>query len=402
MCKSPAIDQELDAQQAAGMLGGNGEDWSKVPHSERKDRPLVKEVLRGLQRKSDVKGLAQLTGNLALIVAGGLVNVWLWRSEAILMATRFWLVPAIIWQGFLLSALGFACQHECIHQTAFKTRKLNDYVGFWSSVPSFSFYYHELLMHKEHHTHTQDIRRDPELIAEFAGMSYAGAVGDSIDLSLVAAGGRNGFKKIPMTRGQYVMRFIHFPAYLKGKVDKLWRCAKGDPVDYSCEAWLLPVSPGDASQPGTPAYRLKVDARRQIAITAILVVICAMCAGIDALFLAWLLPALVGPGPLYACQLHEHANAALDPDDGLSNTRTTITNPLVSFVMWNMSYHAEHHLYTTIPFHALPKAHVLLKDKLVNVSKDGHCGVHLRVLRDWIPEQRAALSAAALYLKKSE
>ncbi|KAJ8613127.1 hypothetical protein CTAYLR_004817 [Chrysophaeum taylorii] len=394
MCHAPSEDEQ-DAKHAAGMLGSEGEDWSKVPHSQRKDRPLAKDVLRELQLKSDLKGFGQLAGNMALIIAGGAVNVWLWRSDTLSAWTRLLLLaPSVLWQGFLLSALGFACQHECIHLTAFKTRKLNDYVGFWSSVPSFTFYYHEFLMHKEHHTHTQDIRRDPELVAEFAGMSYAGAVGDSVDLGLVAAAGRNGFKKVPMTRSQYVMRFLAFPAYLKGKIDKLWRCANGDPVDYSCAQWLLPVSPGDSSQPGTPAYRLKVEARRQLAITFALLALFAVLSGFDALVLAWLLPAFVGPGPLYACQLHEHANAALDPDDGLSNTRTVVTNHLVAFCMWNMNYHAEHHLYTTIPFHALPKAHEHLKDKLKNVSNDGHIGVHRRVIFDWIPAQQDALANA--------
>ena len=98
-------------------------------------------------------------------------------------------------------------------------------------------------------------------------------------------------------------------------------------------------------------------------------------------------------GHRYFCQMHEHANCALDPD-GLSNTRTTLTSPLISFVMWNMSYHAEHHLYTSIPFHALPKAHELLKDRIVNLS-DGHVSVHKQVLGSWMQEQHDALVKAA-------
>lgn len=357
---------------------------------------MTKEILRELQQKSDVKGFQHLAGNLALIIAGGALNVWLWRSGSLPIGARLALLaPCVLWQGFLLSALGFACQHECLHMTAFKTRKWNDWVGFWSGVPSFQFYYHELLMHKEHHTFTQDIHRDPELIAEFAGMSYAGAVGSSVDLGLVAAAGRNGFKKVPLTRFEYWMRFVHFPAYLSGKLEKLVRCARGQPVDYSSSVWMLPVSPGDPDQRGTPAYRLKNEAQVQLAATVALVAAFPFVLGLDVLLLAWLIPAFVGPGPLYACQLHEHANCALDPDDGLSNTRTTLTHPIISFAMWNMSYHAEHHLYTTIPFHALPKAHRLLKDKLANVSAKGHFDVHRSTVEDWIPAQQAALEASA-------
>ena len=97
-------------------------------------------------------------------------------------------------------------------------------------------------------------------------------------------------------------------------------------------------------------------------------------------------------GHRYFCQMHEHANCALDPD-GLSNTRTTLTNPLISFIMWNMSYHAEHHLYTVIPFHALPRAHTMLKSSIVNLSQ-GHLSVHKETYNSWIAEQHAALMAA--------
>ena len=89
-----------------------------------------------------------------------------------------------------------------------------------------------------------------------------------------------------------------------------------------------------------------------------------------------------GQGTLFV-QMHEHAACALDPD-GLSNTRTTLTSPLINFVMWNMSYHAEHHLYTILPFHALPRAHALLKQNLVNLSEGGHLSVHRQVLGSWI------------------
>jgi fatty acid desaturase len=45
--------------------------------------------------------------------------------------------------------------------------------------------------------------------------------------------------------------------------------------------------------------------------------------------------------------------------------------------MWNMPFHAEHHLYASIPFHALPAAHEKLRSYFtrvesgyINVSRD--------------------------------
>ena len=43
--------------------------------------------------------------------------------------------------------------------------------------------------------------------------------------------------------------------------------------------------------------------------------------------------------------------------NGLTNTRTTLTNAAVRLLMWNMPFHAEHHLYPSIPFHRLADAH---------------------------------------------
>jgi fatty acid desaturase len=39
-------------------------------------------------------------------------------------------------------------------------------------------------------------------------------------------------------------------------------------------------------------------------------------------------------------------------------------NPLFRFLYWNMNYHTEHHMYPTVPYHALPKLHEKLKDQL--------------------------------------
>ena len=34
--------------------------------------------------------------------------------------------------------------------------------------------------------------------------------------------------------------------------------------------------------------------------------------------------------------------------------------------MWNMPYHAEHHAYPSVPFHALPQLHKALDSELVH------------------------------------
>jgi len=41
----------------------------------------------------------------------------------------------------------------------------------------------------------------------------------------------------------------------------------------------------------------------------------------------------------------------------LDRTRSIQTNKFVNFLLWNMPYHAEHHAFPAVPFHALPALH---------------------------------------------
>ena len=46
----------------------------------------------------------------------------------------------------------------------------------------------------------------------------------------------------------------------------------------------------------------------------------------------------------------------------VSRTRTTLSNPVVSFLMCNLNFHLEHHLFPGIPWYNLPKAHAVLSE----------------------------------------
>ena len=51
-------------------------------------------------------------------------------------------------------------------------------------------------------------------------------------------------------------------------------------------------------------------------------------------------------------------------DPELSRYRTVLCNPAEGFFFapMNFNYHAEHHLYTGIPYHQLPRCHALLSE----------------------------------------
>ena len=81
-----------------------------------------------------------------------------------------------------------------------------------------------------------------------------------------------------------------------------------------------------------------------------------------------ILPALlVGLPTLYGAALGmffsttQHAGLAEDVVDHRLNSRTVYMNPVFRFLYWNMNYHLEHHLFPTVPFHALPRLHQATK-----------------------------------------
>jgi fatty acid desaturase len=76
--------------------------------------------------------------------------------------------------------------------------------------------------------------------------------------------------------------------------------------------------------------------------------------------------------------LAEHTGCSYD-ENPLTNTRTTLTLWPIRFLMWNMPYHAEHHLYASIPFHSLAKAHTKLLPQLERVES-GYVKVNRNII----------------------
>ncbi|MBU3737826.1 MAG: fatty acid desaturase, partial [Rhodoferax sp.] len=50
--------------------------------------------------------------------------------------------------------------------------------------------------------------------------------------------------------------------------------------------------------------------------------------------------------------------------DLLVNTRSSLVSGPWRFIAWNMNFHAEHHLAPQMPFHALPKLHQLVAERI--------------------------------------
>ena len=272
---------------------------------------------RALLERSDRKGLERLAIHLGLIA---LSSLGIYYAQGSLL-----LVPAVIVQGILIVYL-FSPLHEVGHYTPFRSRWLNDAVGWpcgvaiiWNSA----YYYY---FHIWHHRYIQDPTRDPEL----------------------------GSPK-PRNLYEYVRRLSGFD-YLKGNI----------------RAQLLMLAGRFDTMPYFPAAA-RAAARRsvaaQFAVYAVLAVVALRYPG--PVLLYWLVPLLVGYPFLMIVLMPEHAGCA-DSGDNFANTRTTYAWWPLRLIFWNMNYHAEHHANPAIPFHALPAAHQAMKAHVTHIEPRGY------------------------------
>jgi fatty acid desaturase len=289
-------------------------------------RLLGREVVRGLSQRSNARGLLQLGAHAGLLCASGYL---VWTSRG-----RVWLVPATLLHGIVLSFL-FCALHESIHRTAFASRWLNDAVAWMCGsllmLPPDYF----RLFHFAHHRFTQDPARDPELV--------------------VAP---------PATAAAYWWRVSGLP-YWYDRVSVTLRHA-------------LSAHVTETFVPPERAALIVREARILWGGYACVAAVSLYLERPDAL-IYWLLPALLGQPLLRLFLLAEHTGCPLT-DDMLANTRSTRTNAAVRFLTWRMPYHAEHHCFPSVPFHALARLNALIGTRTA-ITATGYLALHRELLR---------------------
>ena len=288
--------------------------------------PLSRADLAALNERSDAKGLVRLVLHVATIAAAGAVYAAAFETA--------WMLPAAWVYGTCLAFL-FAPLHETVHYTAFRSRRLNRAVSVacgWLLVLPPRFF---RAFHLEHHRCTQDPERDPEL---------TGA---------------------PLrTWRQYLWR-VSGAQYWARQLRGIARFAAGRVT----EPWI----------PRAERERVVREARTFLASYAAVGVLSFVTGTASLLLWFWIVPVLLGQPMLRLYLLAEHTGCPMTPDM-LENSRTVHTNALVRFLAWNMPYHAEHHAYASIPFHALPRAHAALAPFIRNQPR-GYVRVHRELAR---------------------
>ena len=267
------------------------------------NRLITSAQLRLLNQRSDIKGTIQLVSHLAMIAVAA--------KSVVYCSQSMWLLPAVLALAIAQIAL-FAPMHECSHQTAFRSLWLNKAVcwatGLVLMLPPTWFNQ----FHTFHHRYTQNPEYDPELAIPK-----------------------------PQNLSQYLWLISGIP-YWRSAVQGLLTQAAGrlDGMDYCYEY---------THQQVVREARIFLGVYATIAITALVT-------GSPAPLIYWLIPVLLGQPFLRLFLLPEHTGCE-QSNNRLANTRTILASAPVRWLCWNMCYHAEHHLYPGVPFHALPALH---------------------------------------------
>ena len=279
------------------------------------ERVLSAAELRALSGRSDRAGARRVAIHVALLVASG----WL-----LAIAPGWWALPAMLPFGLVQVAL-FAPAHETMHNTAFASRRANAVVGWLAACPSLLNAQFYACFHLAHHRHTQIAGEDPEL-----GTAA------------------------PTGVASYVWRIIGVPFWTL-RLRVIGDCWRGDLRAYPY-----------VSEQAAPRVIRSVRAMSLFMFGG---------AAVSGVLFGWETPLLFWIGPQLLCQpalraytLQEHTGCSMDRN-GLTNTRTTLTWRIVRLLMWNMPYHAEHHMYPSIPFHRLPDAHTAMRARLGFVQR---------------------------------
>ena len=318
------MSEESVASQYDELEVPDGSSVAVAAGARRPRELLPRDQLETLSARSDLQGILYLAGHFAAIALTG----WL----LYLATPGWWALPALLLHGVVISFL-FSPMHECSHYSAFRTPWLNE-AAYWLlcvvylMVPNWFHY-----LHLSHHRYTQIQGKDPELVLAIPSNGWRWlwyVSGISFwwrNVSRILRHAAIGPDPEDKRGGMYVPRQRYGLLMLEARIvivcyAAIWTAA----IAYGVAWWLLWL---------------------------------------------WIVPRIVGEPLQRMFRVAEHTSCA-ENADLLQNTRTTLTNATLRYIGWQMCYHAEHHLFPSVPFHNLPRIHELIGDRIAHVERRGY------------------------------
>ncbi|MDE2445782.1 MAG: fatty acid desaturase family protein [Alphaproteobacteria bacterium] len=299
-----------------GMLGPDAKaaEAAGLKSAEWYHTDIPRQQMKELMKRSDGPAIRDTIIWLGSMILLATATIYLWPS--------WWAAVPLLGYGVLYGSATDSRWHECSHGTAFKTPWMNDVVY---QIASFMIMRNPTRWrwsHTRHHTDTYIVGLDPEiavmrppvvvqLLAAFVGINDVWYAMKNMVM--------NTFGVISADEKSFIPEMEWSKVIL---VARIWFVIYGATL-AACFYFhsILPV----------------------------------MLIGLPRFFGAW---HHVMTGVM------QHGGLADNVLDHRMNSRTVYINPISRFIYWNMNYHVEHHMFPMVPYHALPKLHLLIKNDL--------------------------------------
>ena len=285
---------------------GPGAGPPRFPEPEFLKIEIERAQLRSIQRRTNGYGLVWLSAWVGPLVIFGALTILV--SDTALKVLFFVLYATVF-------SFDEAILHETHHRTPFRSLWLNEGVHYIAGLLVFKEPVRDRWLHAAHHSYTYYTEIDPEIATERPPRFW--------------------------TIGLDFFRLRALPRWLWATC----RNAFGH-IDPLSRRWVPPSE-----------YRRMIWSSRASLLFYVGVIASAV------VFQTWYPVILlfgarvIGAWFVMLLALPEHAGLEENVDDWRVNTRTILMNPLSRLLFWNMNYHLEHHMYPTVPFHALPALH---------------------------------------------
>ena len=254
-----------------------------------------------------------------------------------------WCIPAFLAYGVLYSVSDHH-SHELSHGTVFRTRWINEVLLRVAGFMTLHESYYWRWSHARHHTETIIVGRDPEIA--FPRPPDSGAL---LDFFFIKSG---------------IQQIHNIVTHAFGTLKP------------SAEEFI-------------PETERKKVVRVSRAYTTVFIAVIAACVAtasvLPALFVV--LPRFYGGFAAQMFNMTQHAGLAENVHDHRLNSRTVLLGPVSRFLYMNMNYHIEHHMFPMVPFHALPRAHELIKDQCPPPYR-GLIGVYREIIPALLRQRR--------------
>tara|TARA_B100001079_G_scaffold229908_1_gene208804 strand:- start:518 stop:1531 length:1014 start_codon:yes stop_codon:yes gene_type:complete len=290
---------------------------------------IDKKTLKELSKRSDSKGLIDISVFIVALLLSGYLCVVSWGT--------LWSIPALLLYGNIFYCKIISIQHETNHETYFKTRALNKFFYHITSLLGGFEAVRWKWSHFHHHTYTIFTHEE---VYDYENNSPKPTEPIRFLLNFLPLG--------PLINIQKIRHFTHFEI-----------------IKHSFGI-ITPVV--NITVPEKEIKKIINSSRLYVGFWLIII-------ASSILFKTWLpiimliLPPFYGNTILMICGMTQHAGLADNVKDHRKSTRTVILNPFFSFLYSNMEYHIEHHIFPKIPCHNLKAFHQVVKDQMPTPRK---------------------------------